>query len=691
MLRAAINLVATEGVEQIAGALVARSPQPWLRIVGAESLFPGHWIRIRYRSSFWDDPVRPLLCFKRANDEALFHPLNGPILGAGQAIVRAPDDTLSVLISPVATIGRFDFAIDSIERVSRAFLLGDGLVRNPAWALAAAGAALLQARHDAQQALYLATDSTPLQGYDAWHRALARPLDLNGIDRPRSDWRAGPHIRFIMALEGHDDGRVDATLNSLRAQVYSRWSLHALTGSRTGADLLAKYRVETGNDRRLAEVAGTAAIEDMGFSPDDRVAVISAGDTLPESALAAVAETIAADPAVAILYGDEDAATAEGVLHSPRFKPDWSPVLQSGSSYLGRLACIRCADIVRSGCTAPEQLLVAEHDLPNRVSNLSAEQKVVHLRRILYRRRRERDDPTPSLQIASPGASDIAISQSWPTVTVVIPSLDRAGYLNECVRGLKELTDYPRLDVVVVDNGSTTRDAVALLAQIEKDRHFRVLRIPGPFNYSALCNQGAASSQADVLVLLNNDIAMIGAGWLKSLVVWTMRPDIGAVGAKLFYASGRIQHAGIVLGWGGRAGHLYRNAPPNENGYLDRLKIAHEVAAVTGACLAVTRSKFEAVGGLDAEHLPVDLNDVDLCLRLSERGWRTIWTPDAVLYHLESGTRGRSLHAAKIYARERAYFVRRWRHVIRDDPYFHPALSLFSRSPALTSTRGRRR
>jgi GT2 family glycosyltransferase len=269
---------------------------------------------------------------------------------------------------------------------------------------------------------------------------------------------------------------------------------------------------------------------------------------------------------------------------------------------------------------------------------------------------------------------------------VIVPTRDQARLLAVCLRGLRDMTDYPRLEVIVVDNGSIEQDALALLNEIGTDPRFRVLPCPGPFNYSALCNDGANASRADVLVFLNSDISMCDRVWLKPLARWAVQSHVGAVGAKLLYPKmpkDGIQHAGVVIGMGGLAGHPYRASPNGNPGYLGQLLVAHEVAAITGACLAVERSKFEAVGGYDAVNLPIELSDTDLCLRLAERGWGAIWTPESVLYHHESATRGRQVRPFEVYHKERNYFAQRWAHVIRDDPYFHPALSLFSHRPSL--------
>jgi GT2 family glycosyltransferase len=234
-----------------------------------------------------------------------------------------------------------------------------------------------------------------------------------------------------------------------------------------------------------------------------------------------------------------------------------------------------------------------------------------------------------------------------------------------------------------VDNGSTELDAVRLLKKIATEPGTKVLHRPGPFNFSALSNDGARATTAPMLVFLNNDVAMLERGWLKAMVRWAIKPDIGAVGAKLLFPNGHIQHAGVVLGFGGIAGHLYRRSPKDHRGCLGELTVPREVSAVTGACLAIERSKFEAVRGFDAENLPVDLNDIDFCLRIAQRGWTNIWIPEARLMHHQSGTRGIDSDPFALYRKERAYFVECWSQVIRDDPYFHPGLSLYAHDVAL--------
>jgi GT2 family glycosyltransferase len=251
------------------------------------------------------------------------------------------------------------------------------------------------------------------------------------------------------------------------------------------------------------------------------------------------------------------------------------------------------------------------------------------------------------------------------------------------LRSLKRKTAYQNYDLVIVDNGTTNERALDILNRVSSEKRCRVLRRPGPFNFSSLSNEGAAAAAGDLLVFLNNDIVAIDPEWLHMLVHWLQQPRVGVVGAKLLFPDRSVEHAGMVVGQGGYAGHIFHREPADEPGYLGQLSHARRVSAVTGACLGISRFVFNLVGGFDAANFPVDLNDVDLCLRADAAGYRCIWTPDVVLYHFQSATRGVPFRPSKVYQRERECFRERWFNVIRDDPHFHPALSIYSRKLAL--------
>ncbi|HEX2558771.1 glycosyltransferase family 2 protein, partial [Phenylobacterium sp.] len=264
-----------------------------------------------------------------------------------------------------------------------------------------------------------------------------------------------------------------------------------------------------------------------------------------------------------------------------------------------------------------------------------------------------------------------------PRVSLIVPTRDRAELLRACAHGVLSRTDYPALELLIVDNGSVQPATHQLFDELKADPRVRVIEDPSPFNYSRLNNLAAREAKGQVLVLLNNDIDVIGPGWLRELVGQALRPDVGAVGARLLFADGRVQHAGIALGIAGVASYYHPFVAREARGYRDALVLAREVSAVTGACLALRREVYEQVGGLEEEHLAVAFNDVDLCLKIRETGLRVVVTPFAELHHYESASRGRDRSAEhrERYAKEAAYMRQRWGRVLDEDPFYNPNFS----------------
>jgi O-antigen biosynthesis protein len=675
-----------DSVEMIDGRTVARSLPVWLRMASVTAVPKGRWVRLCYRTSFFDDVTRPLIRFDTSDGRSFTEPMSGAILGRGTWIGYVPAKTVTISINPVARLGPFAFVIESLEPVSHWQVLRRSVAFEVSRITAELRERWLDKPDEVRRGLKLAAKVTPLEDYDDWHPRHVRTIDLEGIDRPRADWRSAAAFVLLLPLAGASPAALDATIRSLRHQVYSRWWLCGVhLGGGADAALLAAFRTATAGDLRCIDVSYDAPLAALPHvKDDDCISLIDAGDTLPESALAIAAETLAQAPDIVLLYGDEDAAAPHGTLRAPRLKPDWSPIFDRAAPYLGRLACIRRSALADAGCRTVGEFAVDETATLGKVSRRAGRAQVHHVRRVLYRRRIAPGDMSRALSPTSGPAWEVAdADQDWPEVTIVIPTRDHADLLSECVDGLKHNTNYPRCKVVIMDNGSRQPDALALLADLRRTPRFAVVERPGRFNFSALCNEGARLTDTPLLAFLNNDIEMIDDGWLKPLVRWAIQPHIGVVGAKLLYPNGTIQHAGVVVGLGGIAGHIYRKRPTKTPGYLGILKVPHEVTAVTGACVAIERTKFEAVGGFDAENLPIELNDIDLCLRVAERGWPTLWTPESTLCHREFGSRDIGPDPSKTYSKERNYFRERWQHIIRDDPHFHPGLSLFAFEPVL--------
>ena len=394
--------------------------------------------------------------------------------------------------------------------------------------------------------------------------------------------------------------------------------------------------------------------------------MLKSGDRLAPNTLLMLAR--AAREGASLCYADDDLIDRNERRHTPHFKPDWNAELFRYHDYISGAAAVRLDPALLG-------FLLALDD-PDWIEGLTraavelAEQDPTHVPHVLMHRL-NRPQPAPP-EVARP------VLEAPPSVTVIIPTRNHLELLSACLKGLEQ-TLYSPMDVIIIDNGSDDLATIEFLEGLDT-AHVRVLRQPGDFNYAALNNSAVALTESEYLCFLNNDVSMIEPDWLLFLVAQARRGDVGAVGARLLYPDGTIQHAGVVLGVGGGAGHAHRGEDPTEAGYFQRAGLPQFVSAVTGACLVVARKKFLAVGGFDAELFPVAFNDVDLCLKLNARGWQSLYEPRAELFHYESKSRGTD-HAGdkKLrFAGELAQLKGRWRTDTQVDPYHHLALSRFS-------------
>jgi GT2 family glycosyltransferase len=272
-----------------------------------------------------------------------------------------------------------------------------------------------------------------------------------------------------------------------------------------------------------------------------------------------------------------------------------------------------------------------------------------------------------------------------PRVSIVVPTRNARDLVETCVRCVRRLTRYPRYEIHLIDNGSDDPEALAAFETLARTGDVLLHRDPRPFNFSALNNAAVGRTDAEMVCLLNNDVEALHPEWLEEMVSVALQPGVGAVGAKLFYPDGRVQHGGVLVGLYGAADHAYAGAPGDAPGYAQQLLVRREVSAVTAACLVIRRTLYLEVGGLDEEAFGISFNDVDFCLKLRERGYRNVWTPHARLAHHESASRGKA-HRPEQKARadrELAALRSRWADALLDDPYHSPNLSLDSRFPRL--------
>ncbi len=402
--------------------------------------------------------------------------------------------------------------------------------------------------------------------------------------------------------------------------------------------------------------------------PDDFVLVAAPHVRLRADAAAAFARALAADPGVHALYADEDRLDAQGQRGAPLFKPDWDADWFAEQDLIGGAAVFR-RSLLRAG---------DETDPWRAAFGIAREGgRIGHVPLVLLHAMPDAPPRRMGPPVAYPTAS--------PLVSVIVPTRDRAALLATCADGVLRRTDYPAIEFLIVDNDSRETRTKRLFATLRKDDRVRVLPYPGAFNWSAMNNRAAEAARGEVLLLLNNDIDVIDAGWLTELASQAMRPEVGAVGAKLLYPDGTVQHAGMTLGNGSFGAHLYRHAAKDDPGHGGMLAARRRVSAVTGACLAIRRDVFHAVGGIEEEHLRVTGSDVDLCLRVRERGLAVICTPHALLYHRELASRGPDASAAQRarVAAERGYLVKRWGAAVETEAFLSPNLTVVEERLAL--------
>lgn len=403
-----------------------------------------------------------------------------------------------------------------------------------------------------------------------------------------------------------------------------------------------------------------AASQNIDWDAGPWLLPVEAGDLLAPGAAAAY-RAVVSTGSLNVVYADEDQMDRWGRYLRPHFKPDWNPELFKHFDFLTGSCIVAAnkADLLSIGHSDGwAQKLVAQS---------AGRGQVRHLAELLHHRRSR---PLPHI-----AAQPLRLLEELPSISIIVPTRNRVDLLRTCLDGLAA-TDYPKIEIIVVDNDSDEPETLAYLDEIQA-HGMTVMRHPGPFNYSAMNNRAAAAASGDLLCLLNNDIEIKEPNWLATLATQAVRDEVGAVGAQLLYPDGRIQHAGVVIGVGNAAGHAHRYLRPEDAGYFRRHALPQFISAVTAACLVVQKSRFQAVGGLDEKNFPVAFNDVDFCLRLNQQGWQSFYEPRAVLIHHESVSRGfdRDPVGAARFAGELAALQRKWGTDRIVDPYHHRHLS----------------
>ncbi|TXM72927.1 glycosyltransferase family 2 protein [Methylobacterium sp. WL69] len=626
---------------------------------------------------------------------------------------RLPEGVSALVLSPLAPGRPFALAEFSIRRRGRLALTARAALRHPTSTARAVYWRCLGLKVRGRGLLTAALGHRRGTGYPAWIR---RFDTLDGAERARlraeaAAWPDPPLISILMPVHHPAPAVLEAALRSVRAQLSPHWELCVVDDASTDPAVAGRLAAHAAADPRIRVMRravnghiARATNDALAMARGGYVAFLDHDDVLSETALFHVGTTVRADPGLVLIYSDEDKIDGRGRRFEPHFKSGFDRELLYGQNYINHLTVVRTADLRALGGLRPGFEGSQDHDLLLRLTRGLAPERVRHIPKVLYHWRAAGGSGTFSDRALAQAEAarlralaEVAaafgaraergplgfnrlvrpLPDPAPRVSVIIPTRDRAELLGTVLDGLFAATDYPDLEVVVVDNDSREAATRALFARYAGERRLRVLPVPGPFNFSDLSNRGAAAATGAVLLFLNNDVEIVEPGWLTEMVSIVLDPGVGAVGAKLLYPDGTLQHGGIVLGIGGVAGHSHLGLPGAEPGYFARMVLTQEVSAVTGACLAVQADVFAEVGGFDAEHLAVAFNDVDLCLRLRGAGYRNVWTPHARLVHHESKSRGPEDTPEKRarFEAETRVMQARWEPQLRADPYYNPNLA----------------
>ncbi|MEM8688886.1 MAG: glycosyltransferase family 2 protein [Pseudomonadota bacterium] len=527
---------------------------------------------------------------------------------------------------------------------------------------------------------------------------------------------SAPLLSVVMPVFNTPAALLDEAIQSVVDQVYPHWELCIADDGSSARHVRRALEAWAKKHKRIKLVfrpnnGHIAAATNTAFehlATGTWVVPLDHDDKLRENALAELALAIGRSPNAQLIYSDEDKIDEAGNRSDPYFKPQFSLELFRCQNYLNHLTAIRASMVRQVGGWREGFEGAQDYDLYLRVVEQTYPANIVHIPKVLYHWRMS--EGSAALR---PGEKDYAakaalkalkahiertglayetsaldgsifyhtrpkVPDPEPLVSIIIPTRDAVDVLRPCVTSILEKTVYTNYEIVLVDNGTSDPETLAYFDELAGQSNISVLSYDAEFNFSAINNFAVDHVQGTLVVLLNNDVEVISPDWLRQMVAWAVQPEIGCVGAKLYHPDDTVQHAGVVLGIGGVAGHGQKRTARAASGYFGHLRVVRTVSAVTAACLAVRKSVYEEAGGLDEENLAVAFNDVDFCLTVARRGYRNVWTPHAELYHKESHSRGAedTPNNEARFAAERAHMKAKWGDALTQDPHYSPNLTL---------------
>lgn len=539
-------------------------------------------------------------------------------------------------------------------------------------------------------------------------------VDENELERQRQDViKDGPLFSVVVPLYCTKEKFLREMIESVQAQTYTNWELCLADGSGKEKSLKETVDIYAKEDKRIKYIllesnegiAGNTN-EALKMANGDFIVLTDHDDLLSPEALYQCAKAIQKEPQTDVIYSDEDKVDMNGRHYfEPHFKSDFNIDLLCTMNYICHLFVFHKTILEKAGFFQSEYDGAQDHDFILRCTE--AAEHIAHIPRVLYHWRchsqSTSENPESKLYAFTNGCKAVKAHYDrigipaevergpfygmyhtryqWkeePLLSIIIPNKDHVADLRKCMDSIEEKSTYRNFEFIIVENNSTEEETFAYYKEIETRDNVTVLYYKGDFNYSKINNFGVAQAKGEYILLLNNDTEMIEPDSIKEMLDVCMRPDVGIAGAKLLYEDNTIQHAGVIVGFGGIAGHAFIGQDKEDNGYFSRSISVQDLSAVTAACLMVRKSVYEEVGGLDEEY-KVAFNDIDFCLKVRKAGYLVVYNPYAQFYHYESKSRGLEDSADKVarFQREIALFGERWGDILeKGDPYYNPNLTL---------------
>lgn len=552
-----------------------------------------------------------------------------------------------------------------------------------------------------------------MQDYQVWI-SKNENWDVEAIQKEIQNFKYQPKISILMPVYNVEQNWLEKCIQSVQNQFYPNWELCMADDCSTDESVRPILEKYAKSDERIKVVfrsenghisrATNSALE---IATGEFVALLDNDDELAPIAFYEVVKALNENPELDLIYSDEDKIDMQGNRFDPAFKPDWSPDLLLGTNYISHLGVYRRSIMNEIGGFRPGFEGSQDYDLVLRFTEKTTAQRIHHIPKVLYYWRilptsTAADQSTKGYAFeaglkavqealvrrgikgtahhaAGNGLYDVEYEVlSTDLVSIIIPTRDGYDDMLRCLNSIVAKTSYPNYEIIVADNGSTDERMEKLYAKFKGQlgERFRVESIDIPFNYSRINNLAAQKAKGKYLLFLNNDTEVITPGWITKMVSFAQFERIGMVGAKLYYPNQTIQHAGVIVGLGGAAGHCHHTYPKGDFGYFGKLEINVNYLAVTAACCMIRKADFEQLGGFE-EKLTVAFNDVDLCLREYEAGHDNVWLHGVELYHYESQTRGYENTPEKKarFDQETKFMEDRWGKYIANDPFYNPNLS----------------